>query len=271
MKVKVSDIVVNYFESGTGAPVLFIHGFPLSSQLWNQQVQDLNKSGHILALDLRGHGKTIYSGQPVSIDQLAEDCALFLENIGIKEKVIVCGLSMGGYVTFSIYRLIKEKIAGLILTATRSDGDSPQARKNRENTILTVESQGTEPFFTSMLSKLLSPKNQNNLSITSLAREIIWNSCDRQTVINDQISLMNRRDSTPLLPDIDVPVLIIHGLDDQIVPIAEAQKMHEMIPGANMQIIAGAGHLPNLEQPEVFNMVVRNFIKSIKSKEKAHE
>jgi pimeloyl-ACP methyl ester carboxylesterase len=74
------------------------------------------------------------------------------------------------------------------------------------------------------------------------------------------MGMKTRLDSTPLLGEIKVPVLILHGADDQIIPPSESELMHSRIKGSQMEVIANAGHLPNLEQPEEFNQAVIRFL-----------
>lgn len=259
------NYLMSYSDAGSGIPILFIHGYPLSRKLWEPQINDLQDVARVITPDLRGHGTSQDQNGPYSMDQMANDCAQLLQHLAIGGKVILCGLSMGGYVSFSFYRQYKNQVAGLILTATRAEADSALAKQNRENAIHTAETEGTEQIFTMMLPKLLSPKNfQDSLALNEKAMKIMHSAVTKDIVVKDQVALMNRANSTSMLPQIDIPVLIIHGVDDQIVPIQEAQTMHAAIKGSTLVILPKAGHLLNLEQPVLFNSSIRNFIKNIR-------
>ena len=79
-------------------------------------------------------------------------------------------------------------------------------------------------------------------------------------VVGALAAMRDRPDSTPDLPALDVPVLILHGAEDQLIPVAEAEAMAKALPSAKLVVVPGAGHLPNLEQPEIFNDAVRDFL-----------
>ena len=128
MQLLVNDFIMSYTDAGVGIPLLFIHGFPLNRHLWNPQVAGLADVARVLAPDLRGHG----GSQPIpgayTMDIFADVLNSFLDELGITQPVVVCGLSMGGYTAFAFYRKYSQRMAGLILTATRAAGDSPQKR-----------------------------------------------------------------------------------------------------------------------------------------------
>ncbi len=259
-----TPFLMTYSEAGAGTPILFVHGYPLSSKLWEPQLLDLQSDARVIAPDLRGHGQSAHPPGPFSMEQMADDCAALLNHLKIQEKVILCGLSMGGYVNFAFYRKFHDQIAGMILTATRAAADTDLAKKNRETAIQSVKNEGIDSVLDAMLSKLLSPQNyRSNEALSSQVNAIMRGAVTKDTIVSDQLALMNRTNSLPLLDQINVPVLIIHGSDDQIVPVQEAQMMHSSIPASQLVILPQAGHLPNLEQPDHFNSAVRKFINKI--------
>ena len=90
---------------------------------------------------------------------------------------------------------------------------------------------------------------------------------NESTIVKDLKALRDRTDSTPLLPGIKVPTLIIHGADDQIIPVSEAQVMQAAIPGARLEVLQNAGHMLNLEQADRFNEAVANFLVQFSKKQ----
>ena len=133
--------LMSYFEAGAGIPVLFVHGYPLSSKLWEPQLLDLHDVARVITPDLRGHGNSAHPSGPFSMEQMADDCASLLHHMKIKERIILCGLSMGGYVNFAFFRKFQDQLAGMILTATRAAADTDQARDNRQTAIQTVTNE----------------------------------------------------------------------------------------------------------------------------------
>jgi pimeloyl-ACP methyl ester carboxylesterase len=254
---------LTYDISGVGTPILFIHGYPLSRRIWDTQIKGLGKFATVITIDLRGHGDSYPFEGPYTMDRLAEDCYGLLTSLNVKFPVVICGLSMGGYITFALYRKHPELFKGMILTSTRAGADSPEGKANRDASIKNAFEHGASFIADGMLAKILSP-----VTLTSkpgVVKEIqeIMVKTSVQGIVGASQGMKVRPDSTPLLPEIQCPVLIIHGADDQLIPISEAQKMNQLIPNSRLVIIPDAGHLLNMEQPEKYNKAVREFIQRL--------
>ena len=191
---------------------------------------------------------------------LADDCAGLLDYLAISGPVVVCGLSMGGYVAFEFFRQYPEMVAGLILTSTRAKPDTSNGKIGRDQMAEKAKSEGVSAVAADMLPKLLSPKTyENDPEVVEFVQEMMeWTSVEGMA--GALAAMRNRPDSTPTLAEIDVPTLIIHGADDQLIPLTEAEAMRDAIPRAKLVVIPDAGHLPNLEQIDTFNDVVTDFI-----------
>jgi 3-oxoadipate enol-lactonase len=263
MRIKLPDFTLAYDEAGSGLPLLFIHGYPLNKDIWAPQVSGLADAAHVLAPDLRGCGESEVTPAPYSMDLLADDCIALLDALSITRPAVVCGLSMGGYVTLSLARRYPRRLAGLILNDTRAGADSPEGKAGRLRSVETVRARGVGEIVEAMLPRLMSPRTYaENPALVQRVRAIMETS-SVEGVAGDLLGMIDRPDSTSLLPTLRLPVLVIHGADDQIIPLSEAQAMQAAIPGARLAVIPGAGHLPNLEQPEHFNQAVREFIRSL--------
>ena len=112
-----NDFTMAFQDSADQVPLLLIHGFPLDSTLWELQFQGLEDMARIIAPDLRGHGRSDNPPGPYSMEMFADDINGLLDHLGVYRPVILCGLSMGGYVVFEFYRRYPERVAGIILTA----------------------------------------------------------------------------------------------------------------------------------------------------------
>jgi pimeloyl-ACP methyl ester carboxylesterase len=254
---------MNYRQIGQGQPVVLIHGYPLNSRLWQPQLDSLADVAHLIAPDLRGHGDSEAIPGPYSMDLLADDCAALLDALDIREPVVVNGLSMGGYIAMAFARRYPERLAGLVLTATRSGADSEASKAGRDQAANQAREQGVNAIVEAMLPKLLAPDNfQFRPDLVDEARAIMSNT-SLEGVLGDLEGMKTRPDSTPSLPQISVPTRILHGAEDQIISKAEARAMVAALPDAGLVIIPGAGHLPNLEQPETYNQLLGDFILSL--------
>lgn len=257
------DFSMAFLDSCDRLPLLLIHGFPLNATLWSPQMDDLANYARVIAPDLRGHGNSDAVPGPYSVEMLADDCADLLDYLAVSTPFVVCGLSMGGYVALEMMRRYPESIAGLILTATRAAPDTAEGKANRDKVAADVRANGIEGLVNGMTPKLVSPKTAaSDPELMEIVHEMMMRTSVEGT-IGALMAMRDRPDSTPSLADIDVPTLIIHGEDDQIVPPAEAKAMADAIKNAKLIMLPDAGHLPNLEQPDEFNDAVIDFLQMV--------
>lgn len=269
MQVKIDEFSIAYEDHGSGIPILLIHGYPLNRQIWQAQILGLSKSVRLISLDLRNHGESkpnagcFSEPSTYTMDLMAEDCLKLLDAIEVSQPVILCGLSMGGYISFAFYRKYPERVAGLILAATRASADSLEGNAKRDAAIDLALSQGVDRIVENMLPIMLSPKAYD--SQPELVRQVkaIMQSSTLNGVIGDLAGMKERPDSTPMLSQIDRHTLILYGEDDQIIPLAEMEALQSSIPGSRLVIIPEAGHLLNMEQPETFNQAVQDFLETL--------
>jgi 3-oxoadipate enol-lactonase len=263
MHIQLKDFTMAYTDAGHGPPLLFVHGYPLNRGMWKPQVEALKDLARILAPDLRGFGDSQSAPGPTSMDLFAADLNAFLDALGIAEPVVICGLSMGGYVTFAFYRKYALRVRGLVLTSTRAAPDSPEGKALRDQTAAKALQEGLSPIVEGMLPKLLASKNLKNRPELVDHAAAIMSSASLEGVVGALHAMKERPDSTPTLGRIAVPTLVVHGAEDAIVPLEEARQMADSIPGARLEVIPSAGHLPNLENPQAYNQVLRQFLASL--------
>ena len=167
---------------------------------------------------------------------------------------------MGGYVAFEFARRYPEKVAGLILAATRAGADSPEVKEARDKAAGVAIAEGTPAIAEAMLPKLLAPDSyENQPDLVDFVREMMLETSE-DGIVGAQAAMRDRPDSTPDLAGLKVPVLVIHGEEDQLIPLAEAEAMAAALPMSRLEVIPGAGHLPNLEKPQEFNDAGREFL-----------
>ncbi|PIE80840.1 MAG: alpha/beta hydrolase [Chloroflexi bacterium] len=255
-----TDLGLAFIDSCDSITLMMIHGFPFSSAMWEPQIEDLASVTRVIAPDLRGHGRSQAVPGSYTMEMLADDCVGLLDYLAITTPVVVCGLSMGGYVAFEFFRRYPELVAGLILTSTRALPDTPQGKANRDKMAAKAQTEGVAAIAADMLPKLFSPKTyEENEEVVDFVQEMMeWASVDG--VVGALAAMRDRPDSSSTLTEIDVPTLIIHGADDKIVPLAEAEAMRDAIPNAQLVVIPDAGHVPNLEQIDAFNDAVMDFL-----------
>lgn len=256
-------LTLHFEEAGTGLPFLLIHGFPFTSRMWKTQLASLATRARVLAPDLPGFGDSPAAPPPHTVEQFAEDCASVLDALDILEPAVVGGLSMGGYVALAFARLFPERLRGLMLLSTRAGGDSAEGKANRDKSIAQVKTGGTQPIADGMYPKFLAPAHYSQKPGAVAELKEILRGSTAAGVIAALTAMRDRPDSTPFLPSIQVPTLIVHGQEDQIIPSSEAELMAQAIPNSELHLIAKAGHLPNLEQPDEFDRIVISFLQKL--------
>lgn len=246
--------MLNVTDLGEGTPILWIHGFPLASSIYEHQLA-IRRVRHVMP-DLPGFGQSRPQGAEMSIDDYARMCIELLDHRGI-DRAILAGLSMGGYICFAMARLAPERMRGLILIDTRETADTEEARKGRYESIEKVKKEGVAPIVESMLPKMLTSAAPADM--VARVREIM-SSSSPEGVIAALRAMATRPDSTPLLSKIQVPTLIIVGEEDTITPPSDSERMTAAISGSRLARIEGAAHLSNYEKAAEVNRAVATFV-----------
>lgn len=238
-----AQISLFYEEMGTGLPVIFLHGYPLNHLIWQPVINGLEDSARLILPDLRGHGKSPVPEGVYSMDLIARDLVGFMDDQKI-DKAILVGHSMGGYVSLAFTKAYPDRLAGLGLVATQARSDSPEKKKGRMDSIQLVRSLGISPIVESMIPKLTSRADLHDIL------SAIMSSSTPTGIIGALQGIAEREDLTSWLENIVVPVVIIAGKNDMIVPIERAEEMTALIPNSWLVMIKEAGHMPMMETPE---------------------
>ena len=194
-----------------------------------------------------------------SMDDVAGDVIDLLDGLHIEDAVIG-GLSLGGYVALAVFRHAHRYFRGLILADTRSEADTPEAIEGRNRMLVLVEAKGPAAIADEMLPKLLGETTRRDRPelVEQVRRLVLSNSA--KAIGGAITALMTRADSTPLLPSIHCPTLIVVGSEDVITPPTMSEAMQRGIPGSALVVVPGAGHLSSLERPDAFNAAVAPFL-----------
>lgn len=265
MIANLDRIRLGYDEAGRGSghPVLFLHGFPHNRSLWTPQLAGLAPHARCIALDLRGFGESSVAA-PYSMDQYADDVAAFMDRLQI-ERAVICGLSMGGYVAFALWRRHKPRVQALILADTKAAADSDEGREKRRAMAQLARERGPAAVADATIPGMVGKHTRESAPhvVNSVYRMLA--SANVAGLVGALDALRERPDSTATLSTIDVLTLIIVGEDDVLTPVSDAEAMCRAIYGSRMQVIAQAGHVSNVERPAAFNHVVAEFLTTVKN------
>lgn len=266
--VSLPDTELQVYDSSTttspdtNEPILvFVHGFPLDHSMWRYQLEHFANTCRVIAPDLRGFGQSQAVGDaPLTMDIHADDLALTLDELAIQQPIVLCGLSMGGYVAWQFVRRHRPRVRGLVLCDTKSAPDNETMRRARFALASRVLAEGTRQVGEEMLQKLFaattrerSPKDvQQTLEVMAAARPV--------TVAAALKGMAERPDATPWLSEIEVPCCVLCGADDRISTPDEMQAIADALPNARYVEIDDAGHMAPLENSTDVNACIEAFL-----------
>ncbi|HET6861570.1 MAG TPA: alpha/beta fold hydrolase [Pyrinomonadaceae bacterium] len=263
-KVTIEDIEMAYTDVGSGPAVVFIHGYPFNRSLWTEQVTALAGTHRLVVPDLRGFGESDCGNLPSTMNRLALDINLLLDHLRI-QKAIIAGLSMGGYVTLAFYKEFQDRVSGLLLANTRAEQDSFEAKSSRREQAEKALTEGMAGIADSMLPKLLTPETVSKKpDLVKRIRDMMLKT-DPKGAAAALLGMAGREDFTSQLSQISVPVLIIAGRDDALIPMQHSERMHQAIASSRLAVIEHAAHVVNLEQAEAFNHEMMQFVTQLNS------
>lgn len=252
-------VALQFEDEGSGEPVVLVHGFPFSADLWTPQRAALSATYRVITPNLRGFGGSDpHFGTP-SLDVYADDIIAILDELGVAEATVV-GLSMGGYIAMALLRRRPDRVRGLALVSTKATADTETAKQGRNDLIALVERDGPAAVADKLLPNMLTERTRTeNPELTLFVREMMASSTT-EGIATAAMALRDRPDSMDTLATATVPALILVGRDDTVTTINDAHMMNQAIAGSRLVVIPDAAHLVNLEQPAEVDRALLNFL-----------
>lgn len=260
MQDTLNGVRINWREAGAGDPLIFIHGFPFDGSMWDPQLAAVPPGWRFIAPDLRGFGASEASGSgSYEIDTYADDVVALLDNLGI-DQAVICGLSMGGYVALSLVKRYPDRVRALVLVDTRANADTAEAKANRITLAARARAEGTKPVIDTMLPHLVSPHTRLKQPAAVEKVRRMMEAAAPESLARALEGMAGRSDYVADLAGINVSTLVIRGEQDDIIVAGEMELIARTVRGARHEVIALAGHVPNLEASDVFNKIVAQFL-----------
>jgi 3-oxoadipate enol-lactonase len=288
-------------DRGAGLPLLLVHGFPLDHTMWAGQIDALaveasspasdparnimlgeafmsakkqtkgsamptsSPSIRIIAPDLPGFGRSPSrkGDEKVTMEQFADDLAGLLDGLDVHEPVVLCGLSMGGYIALQFWRKYAARLRGLILCDTRAAADTPEAAAARLVMADRVLREGPVPLVEGMLPKVLAETTLRQQPQVVKSVQGVMMTSDPHGIAAAARGMAERPDMTASLSQIRCPTLVIVGQNDVTSTPAEMRGIAEAIPKATFVEIPAAGHLSPLENPTAVNAAMLWFLQNV--------
>ncbi|GHF01446.1 alpha/beta hydrolase [Amycolatopsis deserti] len=253
-------IDIAFDDKGSGPALVLVHGQPFDRSMWRPQLDHFSERGwRVIVPDLRGYGETTVVPGKTPLEVFARDLETLLDRLGVGEFVLG-GLSMGGQIVMECHRLFPDRIRALVLADTSPRAETDAGKRNRTEMAERLLREGLRPYADEVLTKMVAPANV--AAMPDLAEHV--HRMMRETSPEGAAAALRGRaerpDYVPTLAGIRVPTLVVVGDQDEYTPVAEAEFLHARIAGAELAVIEGAAHMPNLERSTEFNAVLADFL-----------
>jgi 3-oxoadipate enol-lactonase len=258
IRIKSGDAEIAYQVIGSGPPLVLLHPFPVHHEFWLPAAQALTNRYQLILPDLRGHGESGAGEGPATMEKQASDIARILDHAELG-RVPLAGVSIGGYVLFEFWRRHRSRVAALALINTKAPADSSEAKTARLQTANDVVERGTEPFFETMVPKLMGETTRKSRPDLVDGALRMMRKMSAPDVAQVQRGMAERPDSVADLKTINVPTLLMTGDEDIVTGPPEAELMRQNIAGSELKIIRHAGHYSAWEQPAEVGKLLRQF------------
>ena len=265
MSIKINNLSVFTTGEKKNIPFVLVHGFPFDHSMWDEQVKELSKQYYCVTYDIRGMGESSAGDGQFTMESLVDDLEIIVDELEL-EKPVLCGLSMGGYISLRAVERMEAKFSTLILCDTKSDSDNSEGKLKRAAGIKMINEKGVEKFVRQFVPNCFS---ENFMATHKEEYNNVINRSQRNSptgVKGCLLAMAGRTDTTPFLQKISIPTLIICGEKDKLTPPAVMKLMADDIINSEFIIVSGAGHMIPIESPYIFNQTIKDFLMRKKGK-----
>ena len=243
--------------------IIFLHGFPFDQNMWDAQVEFLKNDFLCVTYDIRGLGKSDSSDGHFTMEMFADDCLTIIAELEL-DKPVLCGLSMGGYLGFRVLERAQEIFLAAILCDTRAESDSDAAKLKRANGVRQINAEGVEKFVEGFVPNCFSEKFKTE----NVAEYNVYLERSKKSnplgLKGCLLAMQGRTSTTSYLSQIKIPTLLLCGIEDNLTPPAEMKEVADKIPNSKYLVVPEAGHMTPIENPEVVNKAMKDFLLSLR-------
>lgn len=240
-------------------PIIFVHGFPYDHTMWKSQIDELSSIYFCVAYDIRGLGESLVDDGQYTMESFVDDLETIIDRLKL-DKPVLCGLSMGGYISFRALERFENKFSAVILCDTRSEADNNEGKLKRAAAIKRISTEGLAPFTKDFItncfgdSYIKSNKEEfeKRITISSAFNPIGVRGC--------LLAMLGRNDTTDYLSKIKIPVLVICGENDVLTPPPVMKSIADKIQNAEFVVINNSGHMSPIENPKEVNEAITKFL-----------
>lgn len=238
--------------------LLLIHGYPFDHTLWDGVIAAIGEGFEVFAPDLRGFGGQPTGADEPALERMADDMKDLLDRRSIA-RAVVAGMSMGGYVALAFAERYPDRVAGLTLVSSQAAADTEEARANRRAMIQRVRREGPHVAADAISPKVFSPRNAGREELARYPKDGAAKA-GAEGIAWALEAMARRPDRTGVLKALTVPVSIVHGLEDQLIPPDRARQLASLPRDAHYVEIPGAGHGTPLEAPAEVAIALKQLV-----------
>jgi 3-oxoadipate enol-lactonase len=260
MQMVINSMAVYTSGNKNNPAIIFVHGFPFDSWMWHKQVNHFRKDFYCVTYDIRGLGESYVGDGQYTMEAYVSDLISIMDNLGI-DKAVLCGLSMGGYLSLRAVEKYSDRFSALILLDTKADADDDKGKLVRAAKINQINVDGLGAFIDGFVPPLFAEEAEKDSK--KLFYETI-NRCKQNNPLGVKgalIAMLSRTSTNKFLKKISIPTLVIAGAQDKLTPPSLMRDMAAKIKGSEFGIAPRAGHLTPLENAPFVNDMIEGFIK----------
>jgi pimeloyl-ACP methyl ester carboxylesterase len=266
MRQTINNLVVYTSGDIQNQSIIFVHGFPYDHNMWKKQVEYLSTNFFCVTYDIRGLGASVVGDGQYTMEQFAEDLFEIISKIGL-QKPVLCGLSMGGYLSFRAIEIYQSAFKGVIFCDTKAQSDTDEIKLIRANKIKQINESGLDSFVESFVPTCFSENYQSTFADNYNKVKSLCKTNSPIGVKGALIAMLSRVDSTPFLSQINIPTLHLCGEFDQMTPPTLMAEIASQIANSQFLVVPNSGHMSPIENPDFVNTAIDNFIQQIEEKD----
>ena len=255
--LSVNGAQIHYVSVGNGTPMLLLHGYPLSGELFARNRDALAAAGYrVITIDHRGYGQsTAPASAPGDLQTYASDALGVMDQLNIP-KAIIGGMSMGGPIAFEMWRTAPQRFTGLILIDTLANPAGIVEQNIWKGMAQKATMYGPQSLAPELLKDMITGQTRMSRPGDTKALTQIVSQASVAADVAGAMVLATRPDSVPTLKTITVPTLIIEGVEDTVYPPEFSMKMQQNIAGSKLVLIPGAAHAAIFEKAAAANRAI---------------
>ncbi len=259
MKKTISGLSVFLEGSSKNKSIIFLHGFPYDHTMWKAQFDALSENYFCVTYDIRGLGESPVGDGQYTMESFVDDLESIMTELKL-DKPILCGLSMGGYISFRALERMEEKFFAAILCDTRSEADNNEGKLKRAAAIKRINTEGLAPFAKEFITNCFGDNYKQNHK-EEFEKQIAKSSTFNPVGVKGSfLAMLGRNDTTEYLSKIKIPTLVICGEFDALTPPSVMKPLAEKINSAEFVVIKNSGHMSPIENPVEVNKAITKFL-----------